>query len=337
MKKQLLLLATAFMCASMTKADDQVITLDLTKSTTPLEFNAENGSWVGTYDDDEESIESQCFSFVHSSLGDYDTWWGFTASNSVDNTRPEDTLAQQWSNMALGGIVLDENGKVKTDEFGMPVVSGAVPYIVGYYNAYMARRPNQVVFNDGNNYELLGVYVNLNSYPYYCIEYGDAFARAFTNGDKFTLTFHGVSPDGSENTLEVSLASYTNGDLTINRGWKYVDLTSLGVVNEIYFTMESTDSGAWGMNTPGYFCLDKLMVKKAVESGVNSILSNDNTAISYDRATKTVSVSGAEFAVISNVEGQNVMSGESSTFDISSLPAGVYVVKAGNRSLKIAK
>ena len=337
MKKQTLLLAAAFMCAAMAKADDQVVTLDLTKATTQLEFNADNGSWVGTYDDDEESIESQCFSFVHSSLGDYDTWWGFTASNSADNYRPENTLTHQWSNMALGGIVLDENGEVKKDSYGAPVVSADVPYIVAYYSAYMSRRPVDMVFNDGKNYEPQGVYVNLNSYPYYSIEYGDAFSRAFTNGDKFTLIFHGVSPDGSENTLEVALASYDNGDLTINRGWKYVDLTSLGVVNEIYFTMESTDSGAWGMNTPGYFCLDKLMVKPATESGVNSVMANDNTNISYDRATKTVSVTGAEFAVISNVEGQNVMSGESSTFDISSLPAGVYVVKAGSRTLKIAK
>lgn len=180
------------------------------------------------------------------------------------------------------------------------------------------------------------MYVNLNSYPYYCIEYGDAFARAFTNGDKYTLTIHGVAADETEKTVEVTLASYTNGNLTINRGWKYVDLSSLGEVNELYFTMSSTDSGAYGMNTPAYFCLDKLMVKEASESGISGVAAAD-AKISYDRASGIVSIDGAGFAMICDVAGVTLMSGEASTFDISALPAGVYIVKAGNRSVKIAK
>ncbi|MCM1450615.1 MAG: DUF4465 domain-containing protein [Clostridiales bacterium] len=337
MKREMLFTAAAILCAGMATADDQIITLDLTKATTPLEFNTENGSWTGTYDDDEESIESQCFSFVKSSMGDYATWWGFTASNSADNTRPENTITHQWSNMAAGGIVLDEDGKIKTDGFGAPVVSAEVPYLVAFYNAYFAKRPTDVVFNDGKNYDPQGVYVNLNSYPYYSIEYGDAFARAFANGDKFTLTIHGVAPDETEKTVEVTLASYTNGDLTINRGWKFVDLTSLGTVNELYFTLESTDSGAYGMNTPGYFCLDKLMVKPAQQSAGAGIMADKATSINYDRTSKTVTIAGAEFAVITNIAGQTVMSGEGKTFDLSSLPSGVYIIKAGNNCLKIAK
>lgn len=324
------------MCASLSKADDEVVILDLTHPTTTLEFNATNGSWTGTYDDDAESIESQCFSFVHNSMGDYQTWWGFTASNSADNTRQTNTLEYQFSNMAAGGIVLGEDGKVKLDDFGAPVVSADVPYIVGYYNAYMSRRPVDMTFNTGKNYDVLGVYLNLNSYAYYSIEYGDGFARAFTNGDNFTLTIHGVAPDETEKTVEVSLASYTNGNLTINRGWMYVDLTPLGTVNELYFTMSSTDSGAYGMNTPGYFCLDKLSVKAAA-AGVSNIIASDGAAISYDRQAKTVSITGADFAMILNTAGQTVMMGEGSSFDISGLPAGVYIVRAGSKSLKIAK
>lgn len=338
MRKSLLLISLTLLCVGVAKADDDIITLDLTKATTPLEFNADNGAWTGTYNDDDKKIDSQCFSFVHSSMGSYQTWWGFTASNSTNNTRPEDTMTYQFSNMGLGGIVLEADGSVKTDEFGAPVVSGEVPYIVGYYNAYMSRRPVDMVFNTGKEYIPQSVYLNLNSYAYYSIEYGDGFARAFTNGDKFTLTIHGVSADESEKTIDVNLASYTNGDLTINRGWKHVDLTSLGAVNELYFTMTSTDSGLYGMNTPGYFCLDKLSVKPADGAGVGETMVNDsNVAICYDSATKTVSVSGAEFAVIRNVAGQTLMSGENSTFDISDLPAGVYIVKAGNRTLKIAR
>ncbi|MCM1369461.1 MAG: DUF4465 domain-containing protein [Candidatus Amulumruptor caecigallinarius] len=336
MKKSILLLSAALIATFQASSAEQIITLDLTKSTTPLQFNAENGSWTGTYDDDAESIESQCFSFVHNAMGDYDTWWGFTASNSADNKQYANALEHQWSNMAKGGIKLADDGSVALDEYGAPVVSAEVPYIVGYYNVYMGRRPNDVVFNDGKTYEPQGVYINLNSYAYYAVEVGDSFTTPFHNDDSFTLKIHGVSPDETETELSVSLASFTNGDFTINRGWKYVDLTSLGKVNEIYFTMESTDTGAYGMNTPGYFCLDKLSVK-ASDSGVDAINSDSNTNIRYDRANKIIYIDGADFTMIRNIDGQTVMAGENGKFDISSLDAGVYIISAGNKTLKIAK
>lgn len=337
MKKTLLSALFALAATGMAVAAENVITLDLTKSTTKLEFDADNGSWTGTFVDEEESIESQVFSFVHSSMSDWDTWWGFTASNKVDNSKPTNTITYQYSNMARGGIVLDENGAVKTDQFGAPVVSADVPYLVAYYSAYMAKRPVDMTFNDGKNYQPIGMYVNLNSYAYYSIVDGDSFARAFTNNDKFTLTIHGVAPDESEKTIDVTLAEYKNGDLTTTRGWKYVDLTELGTVNELYFTMSSTDSGTYGMNTPGYFCIDKLSVSPAEDGVGTTAIDRDGVDIAYNRATKTVKVTGTDFAVIYDVAGSMVMSSNDGIFDVSSLPAGVYIVRAGNHQLKIAK
>lgn len=317
-------------------ADSPVITLDLTKATTPLTFNADNGSWTGTFDDDAAAIESQCFSFVHNAMQSWSTWWGFTASNSHDNAYQANALDYQWSNMAEGGIELNADGTVKLDDFGAPVVNPAVPYLVAYYSSFMSARPLSSAFNTGKNYEPVGVYVNLNSYTYYPVEEGNSFARAFTNGDKLTLTFHGVAPSGEEKIVEVSLASYSNGDLTIARGWKYVDLTALGTVNEIYYTMTSTDEGTYGANTPLYFCMDKLMVKEATEASATAIDALAAT-ITYDRANRIVNIANADFARIFDTTGAMVMAGEQSAFDISDLPAGIYVVKAGNSVLKIAK
>ncbi|MDE6341698.1 MAG: DUF4465 domain-containing protein [Muribaculaceae bacterium] len=335
MRKTLLFLTLGAIAAS-SSAQRELITLDLTKSATPLEFNTENGSWTGTYDDDATSIDSQVFSFVHGSMGEWNTWWGFTASNSYDNARPENTLTHQWSNMAPGGIVLNEEGEVKLDSFGAPVVSPEVPYLVAFYSPWMAARPVDMVFNDGKSYEAVGVYLNLNSYTYYSIEYGDSFARAFTNGDRYTVTIHGIAPDESEKTMEVELAAYSNGDLTINRGWKYVDLSQLGTINELFFTIDSTDTGDYGMNTPAYFCLDKLIVASD-GSGVNAIVSDTDNPISYDRATSTVTITGNGFGIIYDATGNAVMTTDGGSIDISALAAGVYVVKSGNHSLKIAR
>lgn len=336
MQKTILFIA-ALLCAASANAESEKITLDLTKSTTPLEFNATNGSWTGTYDDDAESIDSQVFSFVHSSMSDWNTWWGFTASNHSDNSRPQNTLTQQWSNMGKGGIVLDENGEVKLDSHDSPVVSEAVPYLVAFYSPMMGQRPVDMAFNDGKSYEAVSVYVNLNSYAYYCMEYGDSFARAFTNGDKFTLTIHGVAAGGTETSVDVDLASYSNGDLTINRGWKYVDLSPIGVVNELYFTLSSTDSGVYGMNTPAYFCLDKLCVRSVGSSSVTGVLKGNKTSISYDRASHMITLDGSDFAVVYDVAGNKLLVIEGRSGDVSSLSAGIYIVKSGNSSLKFVK
>lgn len=325
MKKSTLIMLLAAFGAG---AADEVITLDLTKATTPLEFETESGAWTGTFNDDASSIESQCFSFIHSSMSDWNTWWGFSASISADNTKKDNFLAYQWSNMAAGGVSFDENGKL--------VVDPKVPYLVGYFAEGFSLHPTDMVFNDGKNYDPQGVYINLTSYPYYCLEYGGEPARPCVEGDWLNLIIHGIAPDESEKTVTVKLFSFTDGDMTINRGWKYVDLTELGTVNEIYFTMDGSDKSSWGLNTPAYFALDKLSVKPAAEDAIENPEAPKIT-IRYDRATKTVSWSGAEYADVQDTLGRTVMSSDSGEMNLSTLPAGVYVVRAGSKTLKLAR
>ncbi len=335
MKKSLILsLALSFIFAA--NADGKTFTLDLTKATTQLAFDANTGSWTGTYDDDEESIESQCFSFVHSSMGEYKTWWGFTASNSNDNLYKADFITYQFSNMAKGGIALNEDGTFRKDQFGGVGTDSKIPYIVAYYSPYMSRRPVDMTFTDGKTYEAVGMYVNLNTYTYYSLIYGASPARVFTDGDKLTLTVHGVNPDNTEKTVDVTVASCQNGDLTASSGWKYVDLSPLGKVNELYFTMNTTDTGAYGANTPLYFCLDKLTVREPDDAGIQSTEA-DNLSISYDRSSHIVSLSDIRFAMVCDITGATLRSGETDRFDLSDLPAGVYIIKAGAKTIKITK
>lgn len=331
MKKTLPLVA--LVAAFSASAADGITVLDLTKSKTPLEFNAETGAWTETYNDKVTAIESQCFNIVHSSNSEWMTWNSFTASNSADNVRRENTIKFQFSNMAKGGIVLNDDGTVRVDKFGTPVVSADVPYLVGFYGSFYGEKGCTLTMSDGQPRQVKSAWFNLNSYPYYCIEYGDAYARALTNGDEFTLTVHGVAADESEKTVDITLASYTNGDLTINRGWKLVDLSSLGAVNQLYFTMSSTDSGEWGMNTPAYFCMDKLAVSSEPETSVANV--EAQRSITYDR--QSAIATAPEFISVYDTAGNRLMSSESGRANLSSLPAGVYLLKSGGACLKIVK
>lgn len=311
---------------------EDIITLDLTKATPTLSFDEVNGMWSGTFDDDVTEIESQVFSIVHGSISDYSYWYGFTASNSTDNSYQSNTLLYQYSNMAKGGILLNEDGSIKKNDFGAPVTSKEMPYLVAFPKS-------EITFNTGKSYEMVGGYFNLNSYTFYSILYGDGYARAFTEGDKLTLTVHGVDADDNEKSLDITLASFNNGELTATTGWKYVDLSELGVVEELYFTMSSTDSGQWGMNTPGYFCLDKLMVKEATISSIFSIESMEKKgSILYNRETKTITLPENSFAMVYDSTGRLILtSSDTKTFSVNDLASGIYVVKSGNQRLKFAR
>jgi hypothetical protein len=44
--------------------------------------------------------------------------------------------------------------------------------------------------------------------------------------------------------------------------WTYVDLSMLGEIDELSFAMTGSRTGAYGLNTPSYFCIDNLGAKK---------------------------------------------------------------------------
>ena len=93
---------------------------------------------------------------------------------------------------------------------------------------------------------------------------GDGFAKPFTKeGDMFKLTIHGKDENGEYTGISVNhiLAEFKDGELIQSADWEWVDLSSLGAVASLYFTMESTDADPlFGPNTAVYFCMVKLQV-----------------------------------------------------------------------------
>jgi hypothetical protein len=108
------------------------------------------------------------------------------------------------------------------------------------------------------------IYVNNSTYTALSMIKGDAFAKVFKyeDGDWLKLICTGLDATGNE-TGQVTfyLADFrTPQSGGVVTSWSKVDLSSLGKVHSIAFTMESSDTGAWGMNTPSYFCLDNIAV-----------------------------------------------------------------------------
>lgn len=84
--------------------------------------------------------------------------------------------------------------------------------------------------------------------------------RKFGEGDWFMLTVTGYDAEGNTTgTKDFYLADLRDADKAyIINDWRYVDLSGLGKVKKLGFTMSSSDNGEYGMNTPAYFCVDNV-------------------------------------------------------------------------------
>ena len=288
MKKIFTLVSSALLASA---AWAGVITLDLNANINPgtLEFG-ENGVWVGCYNDvdytwlefgenNNEFMLSHLIDGEGASWGGY-YWDGFTPAIGGDQTDyGAPGSSGSWTTnfggcMAGGGCVINADGSVSADP--------EKPYLVAYYSSWAMEGPsNQVMFldADGNmTFTPVGVYVCNHPWPYYGCAHGDGFGRAFGEGDYFELVAVGVAADGTEKSTSINLIEFVDGELQALNDWTFFDLSSLGEVTSVYFTLNSTDSGAYGMNTAAYFCMDKFQVYGSVPTSVESVNADKQVA-----------------------------------------------------------
>lgn len=243
-------LSAAALVSCSDNDDPVAVTVNLAQ--TQLNYDSE-GLWDGAYTD--ARITSQFITFSHH--GEIGAWGpysqGFVASRSAETGKFDNMIAHQYDCIAGGGVagkgtpfLLANWNSSETDATPLDERSCAFWFSATPQGDRVAFRPVKVK-------------VCNSSYAYYTMLDGNAFSRKFEAGDKFTLTAHGVHADGSESTASFLLADCT-GDPSgwFVTDWTDWDLSTLGQVTAVYFTMDSTDSGQWGMNTPAYFCFDRL-------------------------------------------------------------------------------
>ena len=195
------------------------------------------GYWQGEEGENEMYSGGWLFTNYYSSY----FWGGFTASNHTDLTQTG--MDAQYT--AATGTGYD----------------GSAQYAVAY--TYGAQ--TDVYAADGSTQTITGCYVTNNLWAYQSILNGDAMTTPFggTSGndpDWFKLTATGKNAAGQTvGTLDFYLADYrfTNNeeDYVLNT-WEWFDLSPLGEVATISFSLSSTKNDNWGMLTPAYFCID---------------------------------------------------------------------------------
>lgn len=178
---------------------------------------------------------------------------------------------------------------------------------------------------------------------------GDTFGKQFgssvdangntdgTNGeDYFRLLIKGYDENNDPTgTVTFYLADYRFADSTqdyIVDTWETVDLSSLGAVRYLDFVLESTDTNAVGILTPGYFALDNLIYEAA------SVEENPALAFSVypNPASEQFTVKGiAGTITVRQANGTAIHTGTTNGFteiDCASWAAGAYLIELTNEN-----
>ena len=228
---------------------------DVTDITEPVDGHMS----VGTEDDDDrEFFVSGDYAFASGCMHDWDYWYWFGYANRAEAAYA--SLDDQWNNVVGGGY------------------DGSATYGVAF----------AAEFNGPCYVTLLtepavvpGFYITNSSYAYDSMTNGDGFAKKFEKGDWFKLTITGYDAEDNETgTKEYYLADLRDSKKAyIINDWRYVDLSCLGEVAKIGFALTSSDNGAYGMNTPGYFCFDNFGAEGT------EVLPEKNVALPLEVAT----------------------------------------------------
>lgn len=217
-----------------------------------LSLSGDESSWSGTYPVDGmggtgevTTFASRGVAFNNFSDGDWYFWEGFSYSNMSDTTTPG--YGNQFS--AFPGTGYNAGDDIYAVGFvgfsTIPTVTFAEPTVVagGYFT--------------NTTYAALAM---LNGEPP-----AKKFGGATENDpDWFLLTITGRDAAGDiTGSVPFYLADYRfaeNGLDYVVDSWEYVALGSLGMVKSLEFGLSSSDMGDWGMNTPGYFAMDNLVI-----------------------------------------------------------------------------
>lgn len=184
----------------------------------------------------------------------FGSWGGFAYSNKTDTTTPG--YANQYSAYAGSGA------------------GGSANYAVGYVDTFTPAIPT-ITLPAGDSTPL-SIAVTNATYPALVMKNGDAsfgvspfagpgISTNDLNGDWFKLTISGYdATDLLTGSVDFFLADYrfaNPAQYYIANTWVTVNLSALGTdVSKLKFTIDSSDKGVFGINTPTYFAADNLAV-----------------------------------------------------------------------------
>ena len=184
-------------------------------------------------------FENEVFEFEYFYNEEYAYWGGFALSNVKDTDPANGLFSNQYA------------------VFNDSAASGE-NFLIYYYDSF--NEPCDIVLK--KPVHLSVVKLNLTTYTYASItnEAINDFARAFTDGDYLKVVFTAMKGNEITGVDECYVVDFRDGKRIMATDWTEYSLVNLGSdYDHVRVTIETTDIGEWGANTPLYIALDDLV------------------------------------------------------------------------------
>jgi len=254
------------------------------------------------------------------------SWSGFSYSNEKDVTT--EGFANQFS------VFNSQGGANASKNFGIGTImwdynSGTYGSDTLFFDIEEGVKPEMISFNN-------------MTYPALSMKNGDDFAKKFGGAsgedkDSLVITVYGINTE-NENTSKLTfyLADFrgeSTEDYIIDQ-WTNFDLTTLGEnIKALVFSMESSDFGEYGPNTPLYFAFDDLKYSKKSITDITKL--NDNNEFYLKNNMLILNEEYNGFIFIYDITGKIVLNNINESFRLNNLDKGIYIIKSNTAICKI--
>jgi hypothetical protein len=188
---------------------------------------------------------------------------------TFQNSLKKESWGDNWSGFSVSNINNVDSAGSK-NQYATYAGTGAN----GTRNYSISRNNSVITLPD--SVQLQKMYVTNSTYAALAIQQGSQFSKAFgtvvkdSSGnviddgqDWFLLTIKAKSLNGSVvKTVDFYLADYRNGKTEVIKDWTALDFSEATGVKTIEFSLTSSDTSQWGINTPAYFAIDEISYTK---------------------------------------------------------------------------
>lgn len=219
-------------------------------------------------DSTDNSDQSFTITFENFELGNASVWDGSDMSGGflLDSVWFTNDYISDYGGYSNGGFCVSNQTDTITAGFSNQYSvfntggsNGSEKFAVVYYSSY-APENSRFTFEKRPS-RVKSLKVNNSTYVYLTIKNGDDFTTALGANDWFKVVFEGYFEAKSTGKVEFYLADFRNGLNYICKDWTNVNLTALGIVDEVRIFVEGSDVGEYGLNTPSYVCIDDIEIE----------------------------------------------------------------------------
>lgn len=254
----------------------------------------------------------------------FSSWTGWAISRDTDTTTPG--FMNQYS--AITGQGMDSSSN---------------------YAVFFSSSPGIMELrNEAAGAPVPGFYITNTTYTYLSLRDGDQFAKKFggvtgDDPDFYVLTIKSYANGMiSTDSVDFYLADYRfedNSQDYIVDEWTYVDLSSLGNADSLWFKLNSSDTSSFGFNTPAYFCVDNIgdelttgLFSARQPQLAFSLYPNPAQEFIAIQDLKEINATFSIYTLDGKVLQPKTTIENGRAIDIQQLPAGAYLLRVESQS-----